>query len=74
MAVDPVGAVLGVAGLIAAFKGAVDGYVLIESFFKKDSSLQDLACRFHVEQHRLSKWGERFQLKNGEECLLQYEN
>jgi hypothetical protein len=75
MAIDPVGAALAIAGLLAAFKGAIDSCLLIESLFDKDSGLKDLAARFHVERLELKEWGARFNLNDprAEECLFYYE-
>lgn len=75
MPVDPIGAALGIAGLVAALKGALDGYLLIESLFDKDNSLKDLATCFHVEREELKDWAARFNLyhPDPEECLLYYE-
>ncbi|WYZ42247.1 hypothetical protein EsH8_V_001142 [Colletotrichum jinshuiense] len=53
------GAVLAVVGVAAAFKGAVDSALLIESFFDSDKSgCRDLALSYHIEKVRLQLWGE----------------
>ncbi|KAK5660510.1 hypothetical protein OQA88_13058 [Cercophora sp. LCS_1] len=50
-----------VASLTLAFKGAVDSYLLIESFFDShdDSGLRDLALSYHYECWRFEHWGDR---------------
>ena len=75
MAIDPVGTALAIVGLLAAFKGALDGYLLIESLFDQDSGLKDLATRFHVEAKEWEEWATQFNINddNPEACLLYYE-
>jgi hypothetical protein len=75
MAIDPIGTALAIAGLLAALKGALDSYLLIESLFDQDNGLKDLAIRFHVEHEEWKEWATRFNIhdKNPEECLLYYE-
>ncbi|KAJ5375500.1 protein kinase [Penicillium concentricum] len=53
------GLVLGVVGLVIAFRGALDTALLIESFF--DDTRMDcgyLALCYHIERTRLQVWGE----------------
>jgi len=45
-----------VLGLMAAFKGAIDGYLLIESFFDKDNKSWDLAVEYHIQKLLLENW------------------
>jgi Prion-inhibition and propagation len=75
MAIEPFGVALGVASLLACFKGAIDGYILIKSVFDKDNGLKDLASRFHVVQISLNEWLSRFDALDPdyEKSLLQYE-
>lgn len=75
MVVDAVGAGLGIAGLLAAFDGAVRGYLLIESMFDKDNGLQDLALSYNIECQKLKAWGDRFNVnaEREEDCLLYHE-
>ena len=75
MPIDPLGTAIGIAGLLATFKGAVDGYLLLESFFAKDNGLRDLATRFHVERKELEEWRHQFNLQDEDPqaCLLHYE-
>ncbi|KLU84609.1 hypothetical protein MAPG_03649 [Magnaporthiopsis poae ATCC 64411] len=68
--VEPVGAALAVAGLIAAFKGAVDGYLLIESFFDDDDGGGYLTLRYHIEKHKLLIWGDFFRTSDPATCVL----
>jgi hypothetical protein len=75
MPVDPVGTALAIAGLFAAFKGALDGYLLVESLFDKDNGFKDLATQFNVEHEEWKEWATKFNIHdpNPEECLLYYE-
>jgi hypothetical protein len=53
------GLVVGVAGVLVAFKGAIDTALLIEAFF--DDARADCGClalSYHIEQTRLQLWGE----------------
>lgn len=49
------GTVVGVVGLLAAFKGAIDGYLLIEQLFRRDGGLQDRALHFERIRKQLEK-------------------
>jgi hypothetical protein len=76
MPVDPVGTALTIAGLLAAFKGALDSYLLVESLFDKDNGFKDLATQFNVEHEEWKEWATKFNIHdpNPEECLLYYES
>lgn len=67
---EPVGAALALAGLIAAFKGAVDGYLLIESFFDDDDGGGYLTLRYHIEKHKPLIWGDFFRTSDPATCAL----
>ncbi|KAF4419184.1 protein kinase [Fusarium austroafricanum] len=67
---DALGTVLGVAGLIAAFKGAVDGYMLLEAFFDDDTGCGYLSLRYHIEKHKLGIWGDFFKTSDPATCTL----
>lgn len=67
---EPVGAALAVAGLLAAFKGAVDGYLLIESFFDEDNGNGYLTLRYHIEKHKLVIWGDFYKTSDLASCTL----
>jgi hypothetical protein len=73
---EVVGLAIGAISLLAAFKGAVDGYLLIESFFDKDNGLRDLALDYRIECQKLEVWGDRFKVKadREEDCLLYKES
>ncbi|KAF4173137.1 hypothetical protein CNMCM8927_008589 [Aspergillus lentulus] len=68
------GFVVGVVGVVVAFKGAVDTALLIESFF--DDARADcgyLALSYHIEQTRLQLWGELCKANDesqSDECTL----
>jgi hypothetical protein len=72
---EGVGAAIGVAGLLFAFKGAVDGYLLIESIFDEDNGLRDLVLDYNIEYEKLTSWGDRFNVKAAreEDCLFYHE-
>ncbi|KAL9120003.1 MAG: hypothetical protein Q9187_003444 [Circinaria calcarea] len=73
---DPVGASLSVAGILLSFKGAVDGYYLLQELLKKDSGLNDLALDYHIQRNVLRNWGDHFKVDDPDprNCLLHYEN
>jgi hypothetical protein len=52
----PEDTILAVAGLLAAFKGAVDGFLLIESMFEKDNGSRDLAHSYQIQKRILERW------------------
>lgn len=54
----PEDTILAVAGLLAAFKGAIDGFLLIESMFEKDNGSRDLAHSYQIQKRILERWGE----------------
>ncbi|KAE9365426.1 hypothetical protein N431DRAFT_430928 [Stipitochalara longipes BDJ] len=63
MPVEPISLAIGtglaVGGILLSFKGAVDGYLLLNSFFDKDNGLLDLAIRYHLQLKILEVWGSR---------------
>lgn len=67
---DPLGTALGVVGLIAAFKGPVDGYLLIEAFFDADTRSGYLYLRYHIKRHKLGIWGDFFKTLDLATCTL----
>jgi len=68
--VDPAGLVLGITALLAAFDGAVDGYLHIEEFFDDNTGCLDLGLSYHVQKHRLRVWGDYFKVQDEKGCLL----
>ncbi|KAJ4346146.1 hypothetical protein N0V95_005649 [Ascochyta clinopodiicola] len=72
---EGVGAGIGIAGLLAGFKGAIDGYLLIESIFDKENGLRDLILDYNIECQKLENWGDRFNVKALDErdCLFYHE-
>ncbi|RYO35091.1 hypothetical protein AA0113_g641 [Alternaria arborescens] len=72
---EAVGIGFAVVGLLAAFKGALDSYFLIESIFEKDNGLRDLVLGYNIEREKLKSWGDRFGVNAGTEkdCLLDRE-
>jgi len=72
---EGVGAAIGAAGLLFAFRGAVDGYLLIESIFDNDNGLRDLVLDYNIEYEKLTSWGDRFNVNAAkeEDCLIYHE-
>lgn len=68
--VEPVGTALAVAGLLAAFKGALDGYLMIESYLESDDGNSYLTLRYHIEKHKLNIWGDFFKTSTPASCTL----
>jgi hypothetical protein len=71
------GTVVGVVGLLAAFKSAIDAYLLIDQLFRSDYGLEDRALHFERIRKQLEKWGTEFNIdptRPGEECILSYES
>jgi hypothetical protein len=73
---EAAGLAIGVVSLLAGFKGAIDGYLLIRSIFDEDNGLRDLALDYKLACHCLEAWGDRFKVKapREEDCLLYREN
>ncbi|KAF2113320.1 hypothetical protein BDV96DRAFT_601492 [Lophiotrema nucula] len=69
---EAVGLGLAGVGLLAGFKGAVDGYLLIEGMFDKDNGIRDIVLDYRIECEKLKSWGDRFNINAGreEDCLL----
>lgn len=71
---EAAGLVIGVAGVVFAFKGAIDTAIQIESFF--DDARADcgyLALSYHIELTRLQLWGELCRANDesrSDECTL----
>ncbi|KAF2469325.1 uncharacterized protein BDR25DRAFT_48216 [Lindgomyces ingoldianus] len=71
------GTVVGVVGLLVAFKGAIDGYLLIEQLFRSDVGIQDRALHFERIRKQLEKWGADYNVSSScpdEDCLFNYES
>ncbi|KAI8963577.1 hypothetical protein F5Y11DRAFT_319143 [Daldinia sp. FL1419] len=61
---------LGVVGIAMAFKGAVDTYLFIESFFDENNrGCSYAALRYHIEKTRLRLWGDQCQVGTPN-CIL----
>ena len=68
---------LAVVGLLVAFKGAVDGYLVIEQLVNSDAGLRDRALHFERIRKKLEQWGVEYNVDNSrldEECLVNYES
>jgi hypothetical protein len=72
---EAVGIGLAVVGLLAAFRSALDSYLLIENIFDKDNGLRDLVLDYDIERQKLKSWGDRFRVNAAreEDCLLHQE-
>lgn len=73
---EATGIVLSIAGLLAAFKGAIDGYLLIEQILRKDSGVQDYALHFERIRNQLEQFGIDYNIDDSrpEVCLINYES
>ncbi|RGP60256.1 prion-inhibition and propagation domain-containing protein [Fusarium sporotrichioides] len=67
---DPASATLAAVGLLVAFKGAVDSYVMLTDVFASDPGLNYQALLYNIEQIILQTWGEKMKLSNTKECLI----
>ena len=67
---DAASLALGIAALLAAFDGAVNGYLRIEEFFDDNTGCLDLGLAYHVQKHRLGAWGDYFKVHDETGCLL----
>jgi hypothetical protein len=68
---------LAVVGLLVAFKGAVDSYLMIEQLVRSDAGLQDRALHFERIRKQLEQWGAEYNVNNSgpdEDCLVNYES
>ncbi|KAH0422001.1 hypothetical protein CcaCcLH18_13073 [Colletotrichum camelliae] len=64
------GLVLGVAGLLAGAKGAMDAFTILADIFTEDNGLRFLATKYHVEKFKLEVWGEHVKVHDAHNCLL----
>ncbi|KAI9759777.1 MAG: hypothetical protein M4579_002076 [Chaenotheca gracillima] len=64
---EAAGLALGAVSLLAAFRGAVDGYVLISDIKNSFEGAGFLVVKQRVEQERLKIWGD-FYLNDHDEC------
>jgi hypothetical protein len=64
------GLILGGVSLLAAFKGAVDGYLLIDSLAEVDSGQRFLCLQYIVERHKLVLWGDHFKINEESQSTL----
>ncbi|KAH7193835.1 uncharacterized protein B0J16DRAFT_336088 [Fusarium flagelliforme] len=70
---DPASATLSAVGLLIAFKGAVDSYVMLTDIFASDPGLNYQALLYNIEQIILQTWGERMKIADTKECLINNE-
>ncbi|KAL4730854.1 hypothetical protein ACLX1H_002896 [Fusarium chlamydosporum] len=70
---DPVSATFSVVGLLVAFKGAVDSYVMLTDIFASDPGLNYQALLYNIEQIILQTWGERMNISDTKDCLINNE-
>ncbi|KAI0183392.1 hypothetical protein EV127DRAFT_447295 [Xylaria flabelliformis] len=60
------GMALAVAGVVVAFKGAVDSALFIESFSDDENTdCSYLALNYHIQKTRLKLWGDEYVVKAG---------
>ncbi|KAF4454448.1 prion-inhibition and propagation domain-containing protein [Fusarium austroafricanum] len=70
---DPATAVISAVSLLAAFKGAVDGYTMLADIFASDPGLNYEALLYNIEQIIFWTWGERMKISHSKACLLNKE-
>src|SRR5690242_1273741 len=70
---DPASATFSAVGLLIAFKGAVDSYVMLTDIFASDPGLNYQALLYNIEQIILQAWGERMKITDTRECLINNE-
>lgn len=56
--------------MLAAFKGAVDGYILINNLIESDSGLRYVCLQYNIEKHKLDIWGDYFKVDDVANCTL----
>lgn len=61
---EATGLVIGLAGLVAAFRGAIDGYLLVDAFLDNKTDSSYLIVHYHIQRTRLAIWGDYFQLND----------
>ncbi|KAI0141794.1 prion-inhibition and propagation-domain-containing protein [Xylariaceae sp. FL1272] len=67
------GFVVGAVGLLAAFKGALDTCLLIDSFFDDaKTGCGYLALRYHIQKTRLDLWRQIYHINEPETCPLRH--
>ena len=75
---DPFDSVRGFLAISQAFKGTLDAYLLLESFFwtYEESGLRDLALLYHIECQNFENWGDRHNIhaENPKDCPLFHES
>jgi hypothetical protein len=62
------GLAIGVASLLAGFKGAVDGYSLLESWKHAFEDSSYFAAKLEIERRRLQIWGDLFGFSDQNQC------
>jgi hypothetical protein len=60
--------VIGSVSLLAGFKGAIDGYVLLSDIHGAFDNSAFLQVKLKIEQHRLRLWGDFFGFTDDKEC------
>ncbi|KAH9904698.1 prion-inhibition and propagation-domain-containing protein [Xylariomycetidae sp. FL2044] len=73
MALEIAGFVVGAVSLLAAFKGALDTCLLIDSFFDDGKTgCGYLALRYHIQKTRLDLWRQLYNVNEPENCPLRH--
>lgn len=68
MALETVGFVIGAAGLIAGFKGAIDGCVFLSDLYNAFDNASFYVTKLEVERQRLEIWGAFFDIREDSNC------
>lgn len=68
------GLTLGVVSLLAGFKGAVDGYLLIDDLIRKDNGIKNRVLGLELIKTQLDQWKDDFTAHVNGDSLLNYES
>ncbi|OBR05452.1 Serine threonine protein kinase [Colletotrichum higginsianum IMI 349063] len=68
---EAAGLVIGVLGIVIAFKGALDTALLLEDFIEDNQSEpRHWALRYHIQKCRLKAWGDHWNAADEKHCAL----
>ena len=70
MPVESVGATIGIAGILLAFKGVVDTINLFDLIVSRDNGSRHLALKYEIERHRTTLWGDAHRAEDEENSPL----
>ena len=59
---EAAGLAIGIAGLLADFKGVVDSFVLIDAIVEVDNAERYPSLKYYIERRKLDVWSDHFKL------------